>query len=897
MNPVTDFARQLGIQSKNHLALWHKIDLHNHTPTSYDYLYHEADVVEKMAEQIIASNLSVVMFTDHESLPKQEFIEGVKTALHSRGHTALVLTGVELNVFVEGFDFGQKKYSDSRHFYHMLVGFDPDNSRPPDYWLQHIYQTCHEVSYEIGGRTFKGVSDPIHVLKECLKPSNAVVIPAHLHTDSDLNTTRSIDNLYSDETFLKHARENFTALEVVSISTARFFDGNHVETGRLYKGCVRSSDSHQPSELGRRHFYAQLEQLTFADLKAALELPWRIALEVPDYPESYVEGIHVAGSFLSDVWLRFSPHCNVLIGVKGSGKTSVLECLRFVLGADVPQPRTNEVNAHLQSILGSTGKITALIKRNDSTLILISRSLADPAFEITFEDGDVRRVSSPDALHFPVQILGWHEIEQAAGNANIRRAYMDAMAGKSRVRELENEASSIASRIKDLHEAARVKYRLYSDLDRQVSHLQELRDGLQTLTDNSLIALRDEFQHADEQRQRLKDAVEALRRVTQDSTAQIKQVFAQVPSTLPAMPSPIEAQLSESRHLLSGYHAKVEQYASQITQSTTETLTSFEEQQAQTESLFRDFLNEYNQKLEGLSPEQRRILESHRDVLEQTRTLSARQAERDSERLQLEDLLRQLVDLCEQLAKSLDQRTELRRNAVDNLNQTLASSGVRLELDPQQASSEFTELSNQYREGAQRLQELRGQHSERGMHRSLRKAYSDFLNRFDPSLAKLLFASVELALLITKYETDDLQISLKVGKPGQEFSPINQLSAGQKCTAIFPILLSLDDGPLVVDQPEDNLDNRYIASFIADALRVNKRKRQMVFTSHNANLVVLSDAESIVHFDSDGTVGKLECQGFFAHQKSAIRKSVMEVLDGGESAIKLRSLKYGLQRD
>ena len=67
----------------------------------------------------------------------------------------------------------------------------------------------------------------------------------------------------------------------------------------------------------------------------------------------------------------------------------------------------------------------------------------------------------------------------------------------------------------------------------------------------------------------------------------------------------------------------------------------------------------------------------------------------------------------------------------------------------------------------------------------------------------------------------------------------------------------------------------------------------MVFTSHNANLVVLSDPETIVSFEGDGTNGRIECQGFLATRDSAITNHVLEILDGGERALDLRIKKYG----
>ena len=103
-----------------------------------------------------------------------------------------------------------------------------------------------------------------------------------------------------------------------------------------------------------------MQEPSFTELKAALELPFRTSLTVPEEPGSYVAGIHIRGQFYTDLWMTFSPHCNALIGVKGSGKTSLLEGLRFALGAPVPSSRQEDVNNHLQSILGINGSVRVL---------------------------------------------------------------------------------------------------------------------------------------------------------------------------------------------------------------------------------------------------------------------------------------------------------------------------------------------------------------------------------------------------------------------------------------------------------------------------------------------------------------------------------------------------------
>jgi hypothetical protein len=189
---------------------------------------------------------------------------------------------------------------------------------------------------------------------------------------------------------------------------------------------------------------------------------------------------------------------------------------------------------------------------------------------------------------------------------------------------------------------------------------------------------------------------------------------------------------------------------------------------------------------------------------------------------------------------------------------------------------------------------MRSRFSDRLGHLSLKKGYEDLLRDL-LSGYRLFFEQSEFGHFVSVLEDDDLQIELKVGMGEEHFRGIGQLSAGQRCTAIFPVLLKQQAGPLVVDQPEDNLDNRHIASSISPVLLDDKRTRQVMFTSHNANLVVLTDPELIVTFESDGSNGWIEEQGFLATPKSPITTHVVQILDGGQTALELRQRKYGLR--
>jgi hypothetical protein len=126
---------------------------------------------------------------------------------------------------------------------------------------------------------------------------------------------------------------------------------------------------------------------------------------------------------------------------------------------------------------------------------------------------------------------------------------------------------------------------------------------------------------------------------------------------------------------------------------------------------------------------------------------------------------------------------------------------------------------------------------------------------------------------------------------------LEDLSTGQKATAILLLLLLESDAPLVVDQPEDDLDNRFVTEGIVPKMREEKRQRQFVFSTHNANIPVLGDAELIVGLaasgEGDDGRGKLAPELMAAIDALAVRQMVEEVLEGGKEAFERRRLKYG----
>ena len=633
-----------------------------------------------------------------------------------------------------------------------------------------------------------------------------------------------------------------------------------------------------------------METPTFGEMKAALEMPFRFSRSTPTESESYIQGINVKGSYFEDLWIEFSPHCNVMMGVKGSGKTAVLECLRFVLGADIPEARRQQVREHLEFILGPAGTVDVLVIRRDGTKVLVHRSISSTDYEVWFP-GDRKDVfTSFDAIDFPTHILGWHEIERAAEDSNIRRIYMDTIAGSSRIKAIEREAMRLADKIKEKHAIAASKYSIFSDLNTQTVTLEERRRGLQELDDADLIELHQEYESAVQNAEVIRNLPRILDKTTENWTDRWKLLLAD----LQEKPFVKQTELAGVLDTIESKLTQLFEDADSKSQSLSQTLSSTRKAVAdhfdQFETDFAAFKARYDAAVLKLEPDKRRILKSHQSVAEETAGLNALQKERDAAQSEVDSLLVELAEMCRQICTKLDERTQVRTDAILSFGKSLVHSGVSLAVEPLKPGASLQELRGRYREGAQIFDAIANVAGPKRHHESLADNY-DSLRRDLVNGDSLFFSNPEFAFYITYFEDDDLHITLEVGKG--VVKSIDQLSAGQRCTAIFPLLLKLQSMPLVVDQPEDNLDNRHIASSIAPEVLADKQKRQMIFTSHNANLVVLSDAEMIISFEGDGASGWIENAGFLATRNSPITKDVLEVLDGGRQALELRYKKYG----
>jgi DNA repair ATPase RecN len=887
---VSAFVQQLRKGNIGPGAEWRRADFHIHLPGSSDYEYIAPDAAALLGEQLVQGDYAFAVVLKHQDCPTKAELDD----LQKHCPKTKLIPGAEINVLVEALF----KKIGKDYFFHAILAVNPDDNGDFGYILR---QAKERFNYREGDYP-AGFRSSIVDLGRFFRERGALFIPAHLHQSKKPEKSRSIDDLYDDESFLTFIKEGaFDALEVRDFSTAPFFLGG----AKTKEGvdiplavCVASSDAHHHNHLKdrSRSTYVLTEDRTFDELASALTFPHRVALTRPEKRHSRVIGLHIRGAFLPDIWIQLNAGLNAFIGAKGSGKTAVLECLRFVLNTPVPSEREESVRRHVAHVLGSSGYVECLVEVDDGSRQLITRR-ADSPNRITILDanGDAKTVNAAEGLSFPISILGWHEIEAVADRATARVRLLDGVKNPATVRVLFDE---LREKVEGARDTLPLLQRQVKRLDARLHDLwslQKKRSALKRLEEGDMLDLQNQyvwFLETEQSLVGLHGDVEGRRSEVETSVIsnlelRVRTAPTGADGTGQALVTDVESAI---REYVAGEKATAEDLASRLGFVLRRIEVAKESFSIEFAS-FREAV--YAPRVDNLSPEDREILTSQIQVLEETKQLPLVEKEVHELLAEVKGIAEQLRNVCADISAKRDAVAGVRTEWVEALNAELES--VRLAY--RRSGNNDVKNCFQSRHGADAtgfVEYLVG-FGKTDTYENLTALFGQLMNlRLEESEWKVneVLWDVRFLDLLDVIDDDDVEISLLVGKAG--FVPIQNLSAGQRSVAVFPLLLRNARGPLVIDQPEDNLDNRYIADVIAPDLLKRKTGQQFLVTSHNANLVVLTDADLIVHMDSDGAVASIPATGFLACAKSAVRDAVLDVLDGGDIALAARQRKYGL---
>lgn len=715
--------------------------------------------------------------------------------------------------------------------------------------------------------------------------------------------------------------------------------GNDKAWGNKRIACIQTSDSRREdhAELGKHSSWIKWAKPTAEALRqACLAQESRIAHEEPKLPSIVISSISVSNSqFLGPIDLAFNPQYNALIGGRGTGKSTILEYLRWAL-CDQP-PATNDPDApNYQSRrsrlientlkpLGATVDVTFTV--ND-VIHVVRRDSKDGSLLIKVGSDEMRSCNEAEVRSLlPVQAYSQKQLSDVSVRTDELARFIIAPI-RMELGLLDRRISEKAERIRQTYANRRRQQALAADIAHRTLEARSLQEQADAIR-NSLTGLSDEDRallNQGKSYDTAQDAVDEWLNGIQSVANQLAELSAEIAGSLERVTQPPETPEAE---LLKAAHGE---YTTLMTQAK-QTIDALHTQMSKLDAAgdgtpwatWRQKLQTFKDAYEAAVKRS----SAHHERMEQLQTIESRLSTFQKETLRLNEELKSLKTAaelytaeregwhelkterdalydsqCQKLTESADGaiRAHVKRHAdasefVERLREALAGSNVRRERidalgeavttadNPQERWSRILDdletlaAFNPDQEGSERRPDT-------------------------PALSAAGATTGDLDRIARKLSTDDwLALSLidiksepvfEYRARENDYIPFKNASAGQQATALLKTLLNQLGPPLLIDQPEEDLDNPVMQE-IVQQLWSAKQKRQIIFVSHNANLVVNGDAELVAWCDyrkaGDQSGGKIAGEG--AIDVPEVREAIKRIMEGGEAAFNLRREKYG----
>jgi len=618
-----------------------------------------------------------------------------------------------------------------------------------------------------------------------------------------------------------------------------------------------------------------------------------------------VEKIEISGGFLPGLNVNIPRGLTCIIGARGSGKSTLAEALRFAIcgTSGAPKHRTDLIQANLAG--GALVAITALAE--GSNRYTIKRTLRQQPVLLTSDGRTINTVDLDRGTFLPLDAYSSPEIEAIADEVlgQTRRNLLDELRSEQ-MRTIHLSLAESARALDANADRIRAAQRTIQNLTEQTEELGDVRARLSAIApsdreptaDFVRLSRQQQFNQreitkldaADRDLRTLGQTVDQLRRDAQlafkarlaEEQSANADILRRYDDLLAASSGTVEEHMSA----ISGQIREAQGTVAQARQSITQAHASHASELARLTALnqaaseharVRATLEQQVAKLQGLEEQRLELSAELKTLLERRKSLK-------STHILMRDQISTLRgEVASELQREAGQRVRIRimRNADHLAYQQMIVDGLRgarvrnhdeiittlMQLRPEQLA-QLIQAND-----CDSFEELTAFGSERS-----RKILDAFRETVDP-----------LALEVIAIE-DRIGIELNVSSAGQpNFKDASDLSRGQKCTALLPILLARRDSPLIIDQPEDNLDNHFIFETVVNAVQRLKRHRQMIFITHNANIPVLAEADLVLVMNSDGRIGFVEKSGTV----DECREQIIDLLEGGREAFELRSKRYG----
>lgn len=910
---------------------WWKFDFHTHTPASDDWKDDEV-TPEAWLRRFMGAEIDCVAVTDHNS---GEWIDKLKNAYADMQQQAE--TGRALDGFRELTLFPGVEISVSSGI-HLLAILGPEASR------DEINDLLVKVEYRgIKGSTRDAVTNksPAQVIRDVLD-EGGIPIPAHADQKKGLLRVQpgTTDKSEKDPLTLS------AAIEVDGLLAIEW-----VEPDSPMPACVKNAarqltkvlgsdchsfcpcKSHPP---GSRFTWIKMAAPTLEGLRLALLDGDGISVRRSDdeeplvpfkTPKHFISKIEIASArFMGgdDAPQRFhlTPYYNALIGGRGTGKSTVVHALRLAykrggelkrLGENAESRRRFEDFATKEKGRDGDGAL------REGTEIRVELSRDGVAHRLRWrkknvaveeQDGQGNWCESASqalaADRFPIRLFSQGQIsamagegreallgviDEAAGVDHLRRDFDDekrAWATKrARLRELdgqladrpevERKLADVRRKLKvlatsqhaDVLKAQQRAVRQGRAVDTSLEQLASMPGRIEGLAQDLLL---DDWPDdmfdpkIDKELLAWRDAVDGALAEAQNVLCKVAATLTDKTLTFRADPR-FEAWRQRAEQAKTDYSALQETLESQGVSDPQEFGRLLQEREQ-----FEDALK----KLDDVSQERTSLEEAARR--QQAAVLNVRKRITDARQKfvwKTLDKNKNSFVLMKVVGFGFDARSIER-----SLRELLECTSGQFERDILDLVSELVDARGEGRGVLlaaikQRLIERDG---------ALGGRFRNYLER---KLERPEFADH----ILCWFPEDDLRIEYSRAGDGRDWTDIYQGSQGQRSAALLAFLLSFGDEPLVLDQPEDDLDNHLIYDLIVRQIRENKLRRQLVIVTHNPNVLVNGDAEMVHALDfRDGQCRVVE-RG--ALQQKPVREEVCRVMEGGREAFSRRWARLG----
>lgn len=729
--------------------------------------------------------------------------------------------------------------------------------------------------------------------------------------------------------------------DAMGAGAINIIQGRDKSWGNKRIACFQTSDNRREdhADLGKHSSWVKWASPTAEALRqACLAQESRIADAEPSLPSVVITSISVQNSaFLGPLELSFNPQYNALIGGRGTGKSTILEYLRWAL-CDQPPAASDEDAPDYQARrlrlidgtlkpFGATVDVTFTV---NGVPHQVRRASKDGSVQIKVGDDELRPCTESEIRTLlPVQAYSQKQLS----NVSVRLDELARFITAPIRTELDKLERQLGEQIEKLRKSFSTRQRqktIEKDVERlalEIRSYQEqanqIRASLGGLSDDDrrLLELGRHFDRAEQAvesrksklestKERVNSLAESVRPTEGDEVLDLPEKFPErtlVDSLFAdynSLIAEVDATLSEvsariDRALAENPDSKWTQWDEKLSAYREAYNAALERSSAHKDRM--DQLKGLEDKVGGLQRELSSLREELKSYEKAAKTYQTEQERLHEIRQQRDALIQQQCDaLTERSAgaiRAVVHRYSNSKKFAAALREKLSGSNIRTNKIEQIAQA-IIDSEDPHRAWLGTLEDLENlANFDPDAESSDHMPETPFLTSTGATkgdcekLARKLDAEDWLSLSLTEIESEPhFEYRSREG----EYINFSNASSGQQATALLRTLLNQAGPPLLIDQPEEDLDNPVMQEVVEQVWSAKKR-RQLIFVSHNANLVVNGDAELVAWCEyrkaGDQSGGKIAGEG--AIDIPDVREAIKRIMEGGEAAFNLRREKYG----